>query len=172
MSFEALIYYTLKLTLIAHHRDSILERKAITKDHCWWCLQALFFSPSSWKTPHFCSHSPPPFSSFSQPCPQSQLSPAWNVNQPTDRVGKRFTLRCLMDRTVSFPKLIILKTDVQISFLVESFTIYHFTISLQLVKISLKHKPFSNSITSEPQKAEACRSKELTDDPCGCCKVL
>merc|ERR1712212_135049 len=23
----------------------------------------------------------------------------------------------------------------------------------------------------EPQKAEACKSKELTDDPCGCCKV-
>lgn len=106
MSFEALIYYTLKLTLIAHHRDSLLERKAITKDHCWWCLQALSSSPSSWKTPHSCSHSPPPFSSFSQPCPQSQLSPAWNVNQPTDRVGKRFTLHCLMDRTVSFPKLI------------------------------------------------------------------
>ena len=30
---------------------------------------------------------------------------------------------------------------------------------------------FSNSYDSKAQEAEKCKSKELTDDPCGCCKV-
>ena len=113
------------------------------------------FSSSSFKTlqiPYLAPSLPPPSSFSSHLCLQYHPSPADNVNSPTARVGKSCQ-----------PHNFFIQTYIS--------HIYVCACNFFVIFFFYGSNNFSNSDASKAQEADKCKSKELTGDPCGCCKV-